>query len=256
MSQKPQGKVIPMHIGRRLVAEYMHHARKVPSLPLARLTHIPELVAARQLASPTPSWTAIFMRAYALVAREMPELRQAWITFPYARIYEHPSSECAVLIEREVEGGNAVLGTKIRSPETSTLAEIDAHLKHVREAPVWEVSSFRQLLRLGKLPGLLRRWFMWRVLWVSGLRRANRIGTFIISSLGNHGVEQMHPLTSLTTYFTYGPISAEGEVTLKVIYDHRVMDGRTVAKVLVRLEEVLNTTLLQEVRALAQRKAA
>lgn len=255
MSQKSRGKVIPMHLGRRLVNEYMHHARKVPSLPLARLTRIPALVAARQHASPAPSWTAIFMRAYGMVSLEVPDLRRAWITFPYARIYEHPTSECAVLIEREVDGEPVVLGTKVRSPEAMALCEIDDHLKRCREAPVREVSSFRQLLRLGRLPLLLRRWFLWRVLWVSGFRRANRIGTFVISSLGNYGVEQMHPLTALTTYFTFGPIAADGSVTLKVIYDHRVMDGRTVAKVLVRLEEVLNGALLEEVRNLG-RKAA
>jgi hypothetical protein len=61
----------------------------------------------------------------------------------------------------------------------------------------------------------------------------------------------MHPLTALTTYFTYGPISADGTVTLKVIYDHRVMDGRTVARILVRLEEVLRGAILDEVRGLA-----
>jgi pyruvate/2-oxoglutarate dehydrogenase complex dihydrolipoamide acyltransferase (E2) component len=77
------------------------------------------------------------------------------------------------------------------------------------------------------------------------------MGTFVISSLGNYGVEQMHPLTALTTYFTFGPISPAGEVTLKVIYDHRVMDGRAVARVLVRLEEVLNGAVLDELRGLA-----
>lgn len=251
----PRGKVIPMHVGRRLVDELMHHARKVPSLPLARTCNIARLVAARAVASPAPSWMAVFMRAYGLVSREIPELRQAWIPFPYPRIYEHPISECGVLIEREVQGAPAVLGTKIRAPEELSLLQIDLHLKEVREKPVEKVSSFRQLLRLARLPWPFRRWFLWRVISMCGYRRARRLGTFIISSLGNYGVEQMHPLTALTTYFTFGPISSDGDVTLKVIYDHRVMDGRTVARILVRLDEVLNSVLLDEIRRLSRAAA-
>lgn len=255
-SNKSRGKDIPLSPGRRLVAELMHHAQKVPSLPLARLCHIPQLVEARQLATTPVSWMAIFLKAYALVGCEIPELRRAWIPFPFARLYEHPSSEGAVLIEREYRGEAIVVGAKIRKPEEASLTLIDSHLARYRSTPVEQVTAFRQLLRLARLPGLLRRFFFWRVLAVSGYRRACRLGTFVISSLGNFGVEQMHPLTALTTYFTYGPIQSDGSVTLKVIYDHRVMDGRTVARVLVRLEEVLNGAILQEVRQLGLKKVA
>ena len=255
MAGKSKGKDLALTPGRRLVAELMHHAQKVPSLPLARPCNVSALVAARRLASPAVSWMAIFLKAYALAAKEIPELRRAWIPFPYARLYEHPSSEAAVLIEREHGGESIVVGAKIRCPEDAPLAEIDAHLRRYRETPVPKVTAFRQLLRLARLPLPLRRFFFWRVLSVSGHRRACRLGTFIISSLGNFGVEQMHPLTALTTYFTYGPISADGTVTLKVIYDHRVMDGRTVARILVRLEEVLQGAILDEVRGLARQAA-
>jgi hypothetical protein len=255
MSSKARGKNIPMTVGRRLVAEFMHHARKVPSLPLARTCRIPALVAARHQAMPSVSWIAIFMRAYGIVSQEIAELRRAWITFPYKRIYEHPCSECAVLIEREYQGESIVMAAKIRSPETTTLVDIDSHLRYFRETALWEVSPFRQLLRLGMLPTPLRRFFLWKNLSVSGYKRCSKLGTFVISSLGNYGVEQIHPLTGLTSYFTFGPITDDGEVTLKVIYDHRVMDGRCVARVLVRLEEVLNSTILAEVRTLSRQAA-
>ena len=255
MPGKSKGKDLPLTPGRRLVAELMHHARKVPSLPLARPCNISALVAARRQATPTVSWLAIFLKAYALVARDIPEVRRAWIPFPYARIYEHPTSEAAVLIEREYEGESIVFGAKIRGPEDTPLGTIDGHLERYRSTPVEKVTAFRQLLRLARLPLPLRRFFFWRVLSVSGHRRACRLGTFVISSLGNFGVEQMHPLTTLTTYFTYGPIQPDGGVTLKVIYDHRVMDGRTVARILVGLDEVLNGAILDEVRGLARRAA-
>jgi hypothetical protein len=58
----------------------------------------------------------------------------------------------------------------------------------------------------------------------------------------------MHPLTPLTSYLTFGPISTGGDVTVKLIYDHRVMDDRTVARAMAALEETLDTELTAEVR--------
>jgi pyruvate/2-oxoglutarate dehydrogenase complex dihydrolipoamide acyltransferase (E2) component len=237
-------------IGRKLVAELMRHAKDIPSLPLARDCRIPELNAARKAVVPSPSWTALFLKAYAIVAKDHPELRQAWLTFPYVRIYEHPTSECAILIERELDGEPIVLATKIHTPDAQSLPDIDRHLKGFRDRPLREVSAFRQLLRIGKMPSLVRRFLFWSSLQWSGYKRAKRFGTFMASSLGNLGVEQMHPLSPLTTYFTFGPVSPEGVVTLKIIYDHRVMDGRHVARALVDLERVMNGEILQELKGL------
>jgi hypothetical protein len=256
MAKKARGKVIPLSVGRRLVAELLHHARQVPSLPLARACRLPELAAARRQATPAPSWMAIFMRAYGLVAGEVPELRRAWVRYPWPRLYEHPSSDCALLVEREHGGETVVLATKVRGPENQSLAAIDAHLRHFRETPLEQISSFRQLLRLGRAPWWFLRFTLWSSLSFSGFTRATRFGTFMMSSLGNLGVEQIHPLTPLTTYFTFGPVGADGGVTLKIVYDHRVMDGRCVARALVRLEEVLGTVLLDEVRGMAPAAAA
>jgi hypothetical protein len=250
MSSKRRGTVIPLSPARRLVAELMHQARKAPSVPLARTCRIAELAEAREQASPAPSWMAVFVRAYALAGRTFPELRRAWVPFPWAHLYEHPTSEAAVLVEREVRGEPMVLGAKIRQPETGTLSAIDGHLRRYRTRPAEQVPAFRQLMRLASLPWPLNRFFLWKTLSVSGYRRACRLGTFVISSLGSLGAEQMHPLTPLTTYFTFGPVAPDGTVTLKVVYDHRVMDGRCVARALAHVEELLNGVLLREVRAL------
>ena len=83
-----------------------------------------------------------------------------------------------------------------------------------------------------------------------------KLGTFAISSLGNLGVEQFHPLCPLTTYFTFGPIQKNGDVVAKIIYDHRVMDGRDVRKYLGDLEEILNKIIIEELRIATQPIAA
>ncbi|MFO0970143.1 MAG: hypothetical protein U0793_31720 [Gemmataceae bacterium] len=251
MSKEAKGKTIRLTPGRKLVEELLHHARKAPTLPLSRLCLLPDVVDARAALAKAPSWTAIFMKAYALVAAAIPELRRAYLPYPYRRLYEHPHSTCAILVEREWQGEPTVLGAKILAPENATLRQIDDHLRHFREEEVRKISPFRQLLRLGRLPGFLRRFVFWSSLYFSGAKRAKRFGTFMMSSLGTYGVEQGHPLTPLTTYFSFGPISPEGAVTLKIIYDHRVMDGRAIARALVQLEETLNTAILDELRTLS-----
>lgn len=250
MSNPRKGIRLRLSPARKVVMELLHHARKVPTLPLSRELDIGELAPVRSAAG--VSWLAIFLRGYGLVARRQAELRRALIPWPYKHLYEHPISEAAILVEREWQGEQIVLGAKIRAPEDHSLTQIDTLLRYFRIAPVWEVSSFRQLLRLGKLPALLRRFTFWQTLYLSGYKRAKRFGTFMISSLGSLGALQHHPLTPLTTYFTFGPISPSGQVTAKIIYDHRVLDGRTVARCLQDLDNTLHTEILFELRETAE----
>jgi hypothetical protein len=53
----------------------------------------------------------------------------------------------------------------------------------------------------------------------------------------------------------YGVISKSGEVDVRIIYDHRVMNGTTVARALVRLEAMLNSALVQELKSFVSSRA-
>jgi hypothetical protein len=242
-----------MHIklspARKLVIEMLHHARKVPSIPVARGMNIEPTLHAREDIQDAPSWTAIFMRAYALVALRVPELRRCLMPWWRWHLYEHPFSIGALVVERELDGEPALLAAKIRAPENCTLSAISQRIRYLKETPVWEVSEFRQLLRLGKIPGFVRRFLFWQSLTWSGARRAKRFGTFMVSSYGSLGAEQVHPITPLTTLLTFGPISPDGDVNVKIIYDHRVMDGRRVAHALGLLEQVMQGQIVDELRA-------
>ena len=84
---------------------------------------------------------------------------------------------------------------------------------------------------------------------MSGLKRSKRFGTFGLSSYGALGAEQIHPISPLSTTLTYGPIDpVTGRVIVKLIYDHRVLDGAYVARRLRDVEEVLNGPILAELR--------
>lgn len=249
MTPSRKGIRVPLSPARRIVAELMHHARKVPSLPLKRTLNVAQLAAARDSCVPKPTWVGIFLKAYSLVARERVELRRCFVRWPRPHLYEHPASECAVLVERDWDGEKAVLGAKIRGPENQSLEDIDLAIRRFQSAPFDDVSDLRQLARLGRLPGIARRLVFWSSLWLSGFTRSKRFGTFMISTLGNLGIDQCHPLSPLTTYFSFGPIAADGTVVGTIVYDHRVLDGRTVARALCDLETVLNGPILAEVRA-------
>ena len=254
MGQRVQGKVLPIHVGRRIVYEILAHARHVPTVTVTREMTIANLATVRSQFAKPVSWVALFAKSYGIAAQTIAELRHNWVRYPYARIYEHPISECAVIVEREWQGSLTVLFGKIHGPENMPLTTFDEHIHRFRDAPVWEITPFRQLLRLARMPRLMRWFGFWSSLNWSGYKRCKRFGTFTISSLGSLGVELRNPLVPLTGYLTFGPISDEGRVTVSLTFDHRVMDGRHAARALQEIERSLNTEIMTELQRLIEIK--
>jgi hypothetical protein len=256
MSNVPRGVNLPLSPARKFVMEVLHHARKVPSLVVEKSMWIRPLVQVRNDIINPPSWMAIFLKAYALTAVRRPELRRALIPWPWPHLYEHPQSSAVIPIERELQGETVVLCGRIRVPELRSVQQIHAKLKKFQTAPVEDINYFRAQLRIGRLPGLVRRFFFWQTLAYSGYLRARRLGTFTISSLGSLGAEQIHPLTPNTTYLSFGPIGQDGVVRVRLVYDHRVTDDRVIARCLNDLEEILMTAIDSELVELAISGAA
>ena len=238
--REPKGVEFPLSVPRRLIADLLHFSRRVPSIPLSRMMDVSALLGARRAHPARPSWSVIFMKAYAQVAMEHPPLRRALLEFPWQRMYEHPQTNCSLAIEREYQGEDGVFFGMFRAPEGQSLGELQRSLVEFKNLPLEEIGFFRRMIRISRCPTIVRR-FLWYIsLFVSGRDRAKRFGTFGVTTLGGAGVEQVHPLSPLTTTLTFGPIDAWGKVLVKIIYDHRVLDGAYVARRLVDLEEILN----------------
>jgi len=246
---------IKLSSGRRALAAILNYAHRIPTIPVMRQMNLAPLLEARARVASRPSWSAVFIRAYAQVCTEFPPLRRVWVNWPRPYLYEHPHTVCAVAVEREWQGERIVLATPIFQPEAATLDEVEMQLRHFQQADVWSNSRFRLMLRFGRLPRMLQRLFLWHRLDLSGPRRVKYLGTFGLTNYGNLGAESLPPKGPQTTLLTLGPISRDGEVTVKLVYDHRVLDGADVARALVRLDEVLHTTTLAELE-LAARQAA
>jgi hypothetical protein len=170
--------------------------------------------------------------------------------FPKPRLYEHPYNIASVAVERSYRGECEVFFGHIRAPETQSLVALQEHLRNYKESPVEQVSLYRRALRVGRFPLPVRR-LMWRyALHLSGPGRARRLGTFGLSTYSALGAHSLHPLSPLSTTLNYGPVREDGTVTVRVVYDHRTMDGCTVARALGALEEVFNDELPNEMRGL------
>ncbi len=243
---KLKGRRVPISGPRRFIIDLVHFAHQIPSVPVSRPMDLSPLLDARRDHPSRPSWVVLFMKAYALVAAENPPLRRALLSFPWTRLYEHPQTACALAMERVYNGEEGIFVGLFRAPEFQTLRQLQEALAWYKAEPLQRVGFFRQALRISKAPTAIRRFLWWSTLQVSGLKRAKRFGTFGLSTYGALGAEQVHPLSPLTTTLTFGPIDADGRVVVKLIYDHRVLDGAYVARRLRDIEATLHGAILDE----------
>lgn len=245
---RSRGRSLKLSLGRSLVCDLLHFARKVPTVPVQRQMQLAEVRDARDSCRPRPSWCALFLKAYGIVASRTPEFRRAYLSFPWSRLYEHPLNVASVAVERELADEAAVLCAKINRPEQKSLLQLDAQLRHFKNAPVEELGHFRHQLRLTRWPRPVRRFLWWLTLDALGAVRAQKAGTFAVSVYAGLGAASLHPLTPLTTTLNYGVLQPDGSMEVRIIYDHRVMDGAIVARALAELERVLREEILSELQ--------
>jgi hypothetical protein len=253
---QPAGVNIPLSLPRRLMCDYLHFARQIPSVPVQRRMHLGQVVAARAATGLRPSWCGIFTKAYAFVTAARPELRRAYLAAPWPHLYEHPVNMTLVAVERKFGDEDAVFFARIRQPERLSLAEIDARLRRFKEQPLETVGDYRRMILINRFPRPLRRLLWWVGLNVWGRKRAAFLGTSGVTVYAGLGAASLHPLSLLTTTLNYGVIEPDGSVDVRIIYDHRVMDGATVARALADLEGVLTHEILAELRYLPPAEAA
>ena len=230
-----------------MMTDLMHFASRVPSVPAERRMNISAMVAARQRCTPRPSWSAIFTKAYALVAREVPDLRRIYFGLPWQRCVEFAHSTASVAVEIRYDGEPAVFPCVIDDPASLPIAAISDTIREVTQAPAESIAMFNVYAAAAKLPAPVR-WVISTILFNMPVHRASRFGTFALSAIGSHGTELLHPLSAWPTLLTYGALAADGTVAVRIIFDHRVMDGFTVARVLTRLEETLNGAIVTELQ--------
>jgi hypothetical protein len=250
-----RGRRIKLSIQRRMVIDFLYFARAVPTVPVQKHMSVGELIAARAACRDRPRWTAIFVKAFALVAEEVPELRRAYVKIPWPHLYEYPTSKASIVIERDYRGEPALCPISVKDPARQPLLAIGELLEHASTVPLENLKEFQRWKRLTQVPRPLRR-LLWWVGLNHGRQRGNFFGTFGVSVYSALNAESLHPLSPLTALLNYGVIDRNGRVTARIMYDHRVMDGATIARALGRMEEILNSVILEELRSLPRAAVA
>lgn len=243
-----RGTPTTISLRRRLICDLMHASMGIPFVSLSRSLHIRPVVEARAGTTSPAGWAAIFVKAFALVARDEPILRTVYVKWPWPALYELPKSVATVAIARVEEGEECVLPQRIAAPEALSLAAVDAEIRRGKTAPVEDVPMFRKIMRATRLPLPLRR-LCWAIGLNFGRQRGNWFGSFAVSSVAAYGGGELHPITPGPFILSYGLVEPDQTIHVVIRWDHRVTDAAPIARVLTRLEQVLNTEIAAELRS-------
>ncbi|MBI5265290.1 MAG: acyltransferase [Bradyrhizobium sp.] len=244
-----RGKFRKISLPRRLIADLMHASAGVPFVSLSRTLDVGALAEARRETLRSPGWAAIFVKAFALLARDEPILRTLYAKWPWPSFYELPKSVAMIAIARVEDGEHCVLPQRIAAPDTLPITEVDALIRQAKEAPIEEVPIFRKIMLVTRLPLPLRR-LAWMLGLNFGRQRGNYSGSFAVTSVAAYGGGQLHALSPGPFIVSYGVVEPDQTISVVIRWDHRVTDAALIAKTLTRQEEVLNGEIASEIRGL------
>lgn len=210
----------------------------MPQGVIGRRIDLSALLSARKRTGSRIPITAFFIKAWAEVARDLPELRRSYVTIPWPHLHEHATSVASLMVEREIDGEKVLFPARIKHPAERSLDEIAADIAEAVSKPINEISRNRLILIVSRLPRPLRR-LLWWIAFNVGRYRQHYVGTFGISVVGQLGASILHPVSPMTSFIGYGPFGADGTVDLTAGFDHRVMDGAVVARAMAMLEQRL-----------------
>lgn len=230
--------------------DLLRASMKLPLVTIQKDMNLAEVAAARIAAQPRPSWCSIFTKAYGKVVASRPDLRRAYLTFPFDRIFEYDATTADIAVEMRVGDEDVIAFVPVKQPEACPLLDIDALLDSCKEKPIERLVRLEHALFLARFPRFVRNWAWWILLNVSARLRSQYFGTFGVTSVGNWGVESVRPIAPAISILHYGAVDGQGNVSVRMTYDHRVLDGSGPSKALIELEQFLKTDIVAELKAL------
>jgi hypothetical protein len=245
MSSKSRYRSVPLH--RRWVNDIVHFGKKSHVIGCNWRINLAPVAAARAAHKPAIGWTAMWAKALALVGQRYPDLRTAYLPFPWARLYVHPDCVCTVVIERTWQGTAAVFFEQIKNPNTLSLTDLDNSLRRLKQEPVESFGSFRRLIRFARPPVLVRRLVWSLTLYWSGPLRAKYLGTCALNPFPTGG-NVTQSTTPISFLLYYGLVEPNGDTQVQILFDHRVMDGIDAYRILRNIEATMNREIAAELK--------
>jgi hypothetical protein len=237
-----------------MVTDFLWAVSDVGRVSVTRPVAFRDLISARGKLAAAPSWTAIFVKGFALVAAEIPELRRIYFKLPWPHLYEYVDSTVCVMHERWIMGDLGLLPLRFHQPNAVALQDLSERIHRAAATPLEQTSLHRKLVAIARFPWLVRRLIFGACMNIPRLRR--ELGTYGVSSAARWRTDLGTSRTPQPCLLSYGPADADGNVVVRLTFDHRVFDGALAGRALARLEEVLNSSILQELRDLAKSETA
>jgi 2-oxoacid dehydrogenases acyltransferase (catalytic domain) len=242
------GRTFRLTSSRSLVLDVAHIAKKVPAFPVERWFDLEAVAQARAQAAPRISWVTLFVKAYGLTSRQLPQLRTHYLKYPFPHFFQAAGSVISVSINRFYEGQDRLFWGRFNQPENLRLVDLQSQLDTYCQGDVTQV--FKRQMLVARMPTPLRRLGWWWRLNFQPQQRARRLGTGSISVLAGQGVyNRLHPCI-LSSTLAYGPMQPDGRMWVTLQCDHRVIDGVAAAEALNMFETVLKNELLAELELL------
>jgi hypothetical protein len=231
---------------RQTIVDLLFFSKSFPLIAVERSMPFGELARARVSHPEQPPWSALFAKAFGLAAQEFAPLRQSYFRYPVPYLFEYDESVVSIAHELDVGEEQAVLPVRIRCPDQLPLTNFRYKIEEMRDADLWQRGFYRMLATAACLPFFLRRPLWWIALNVPRFRK-RCFGTFAITSVGALGADLLTPVLPITSLLTYGPLADDGTLRVRLLFDHRVYDGASAARVLARLEQLLLGPIYNEV---------
>lgn len=244
MPSSERSRRLGLSRSRRLTIDVLHYHRRMPTCAHDRQCDLSRLAELRSRLVVRISWSLLFIKAFAVVAEKHRVLRQTYIDWPWPHVLEEPDSIAMLATQREYRGEPWLFWSRFMQPARCSLAEMQQSLERFQTEPIKKI--FQRQWQLSGFPTFVRRCFWWWILNIAVGKRAERVGTFFLTTLAGKGVEIQDPPAFLTSNLTYGPLDKHGRCRVTISYDHRLMDGSTVADCLIELEQTLNGEIAEE----------
>jgi hypothetical protein len=101
-------KRLRLSCNRSLVLDLIALCDRQAYFPLEKTFDVAELAALRNAIPRRVSWPILFMKAYAMVAAVTPELRRAFIRWPWPHLCEYPVNVGMLAVNRQLAGEDRV----------------------------------------------------------------------------------------------------------------------------------------------------
>ncbi|MUN39447.1 2-oxo acid dehydrogenase subunit E2 [Actinomadura litoris] len=243
--------VAPLPRERRHTLYFLDEVRAFAPVFLDTEVEMTELAAHRESADRRYSTVTYAVHTAARVLARHPDANAALRGRTRPRIARPPGVHAKITLDKTLNGRRVVLSAVLRDADKAGLEELQRQVERYRDGDPDVMEEFAGLRTLHRLPVPLGRAAFRRV--VRPLRgRADRFGTFAVTSLGHRPVDGFHSVGGTTVTLGLGrvvdrPVARSGRVVvaptmrLSLAFDHRVIDGAEAADVLAEIKEGLES---------------